>query len=141
MRRAYAFSFFSHHVKLNKEGNNYFCIWVIGVPCCSEWFLSSKIPHNKMDIFPNNFFHIGSNCWRCMNNLVHQKLIQYCGFSSIIQTNNTDFVFWKIIIFIIQFVSSKINYEGKWNKNFFQFSSPNIYARYLYKPILVKWGH
>ena len=74
---------------------NELCVWVISVPGSPKRLLTSQIPHDEMNIVPHNFFHITTNSWRCVYNFVHQKLIQYCSLSSIVEADQTDLVFWK----------------------------------------------
>lgn len=80
---------------LQDKNITYFCISIICTPSCPQWLLPTQIPHNKMNIPPHNFFHIGPNCWTSVHNLIHKKLIENGGFSCIVKANNDNFMLYK----------------------------------------------
>ncbi len=45
-----------------------------------------------MYVFPNDFFHVRTDRWRCVNYFVHEKLIQDRRFAGIVQADNNNLV-------------------------------------------------
>ena len=76
--------------------NNELRIGIISRPGCSQALLSAKIPHNKVNIFPNDLLNVRSNGRRGMYNLVHQKLIQDRRFSRIVKSHHNNLVLCKL---------------------------------------------
>jgi len=62
----------------------YLCVGVISIPGSSEGLLTAQIPHDEVDVLPNNFFHIRAYGGRCVYNLIHEELIQDGGLPCII---------------------------------------------------------
>lgn len=73
----------------------YFRVCVVSAPSSPKWLLTTKIPHYKVNIPPHHFFNVRAYRWTRMHDFIHQKLIQYCCFSSIIQPHYYNLVFWK----------------------------------------------
>ena len=73
----------------------HFCVGVVGVPSCTEGFLSTQVPHDKVDVFPHYFLYIRTNRRRGVHHFIHEKLVQNGGFARIVQANNAYFVFCK----------------------------------------------
>merc|ERR1712013_768185 len=70
------------------------CVGVVRVPRSSQRLLAPQIPHNEVDIIPDNLLHVAANCRRRVDHLVHQKLVEDGGLAGIVKTHQTDFVFF-----------------------------------------------
>lgn len=68
------------------------CVGIVGVPGRPERLLTSNVPHQEVGVFHYDFFHITSDRGRRMDNFVHEELVKDCSFSSIVKSNNDNFV-------------------------------------------------
>ena len=79
--------------QINNKNKIYLCVGIISIPCSSQRLLSTKIPHNEVNVLPNHLLHIWPNRRRCVNNFIHQELIKNCSFPCIVQSNQNNLVF------------------------------------------------
>jgi len=62
----------------------YLCIGVIRIPGGSKWFLASEVPHDEVDVLPDDLLHVRPDRRRRLHHLVHEELVEDCRFAGIV---------------------------------------------------------
>ena len=71
----------------------YLCIGVVRVPGGSKRLLTPQVPHDEVDVVPDDLLHVAADGWRRVDHLVHQELVQNCCLPSVVQAHQADLVF------------------------------------------------
>lgn len=68
------------------------CVGIVSVPGRAQRLLPSNIPHQEVGVFHHDFLYVAADRGRRVDNFVHEELVKDCCFSSIVKSNNDDFV-------------------------------------------------
>ena len=67
-------------------------ISVVGVPCRSQIFLATKVPHLQLQIFVLNFLYIAAHSGLGDHDLIKGQLVKDCGLAGIVHADNYNLV-------------------------------------------------
>ena len=57
--------------------------------------MAAEIPHDEVNVLPDDLLHVGADRGGSVHHLVHQELVQDRRLAGVVQTHDADLVFWK----------------------------------------------
>lgn len=63
-------------------------VGVVSGPGGSEALLATQVPHDKVNVLPDDLFDVGADGRRSVDHLVHEELVEYGGLAGVVQAHH-----------------------------------------------------